>query len=46
MHFHTDGLESLYDHVPRDMLPSEYGGKAGSLSEIKIKWRNVLQKKR
>ncbi|TMW49155.1 hypothetical protein DOY81_005745 [Sarcophaga bullata] len=46
IHFHTDGIESLYDHVPREMLPSEYGGRAGSLSEIKIKWRNVLQKKR
>ncbi|XP_065364258.1 alpha-tocopherol transfer protein-like [Calliphora vicina] len=46
IHFHTDGIESLYEHVPRDMLPSEYGGKAESLSVIKSKWWNILTKKR
>lgn len=46
MHFHTNGIESLYEHVPRDMLPTEYGGKAESLSVIKRKWYTILDKKR
>lgn len=46
IHFHTEGIERLYEHVPRDMLPTEYGGKAGSLSEIKTKIQNVFDKKR
>ncbi|KAM7348551.1 alpha-tocopherol transfer protein-like [Cochliomyia hominivorax] len=46
IHFHTNGIESLYEHVPRDMLPLEYGGKAESLSVIKTKWWNVMLKNR
>ncbi|KAH8324969.1 hypothetical protein KR074_000565 [Drosophila pseudoananassae] len=33
--YHTEGLESLYKEVPRDMLPNEYGGKAGTIAELK-----------
>ncbi|EDX01387.1 alpha-tocopherol transfer protein-like [Drosophila yakuba] len=35
--YHTEGLESLYRDVPRDMLPDEYGGKAGSVAELKAR---------
>ncbi|XP_037726829.1 alpha-tocopherol transfer protein-like [Drosophila subpulchrella] len=35
--YHTEGLESLYKEVPRDMLPEEYGGKAGSIAELKAR---------
>ncbi|XP_016948009.1 alpha-tocopherol transfer protein-like [Drosophila biarmipes] len=35
--YHTEGLESLYKEVPRDMLPEEYGGKAGSVAELKAR---------
>ncbi|XP_017064241.1 alpha-tocopherol transfer protein-like isoform X2 [Drosophila eugracilis] len=35
--YHTGGLESLYEEVPRDMLPDEYGGKAGSIAELKAR---------
>lgn len=34
IHVHPDGLESLYKFVPREILPTEYGGDAGSLQEI------------
>lgn len=27
-------LDSLNEFVPRDMLPEEYGGKAGPIAEI------------
>ncbi|XP_039499491.1 alpha-tocopherol transfer protein-like [Drosophila santomea] len=35
--YHTEGLDSLYRDVPRDMLPDEYGGKAGSVAELKAR---------
>jgi hypothetical protein len=33
MHFHTAGFESLYDFVPKELLPNEYGGTVGELNE-------------
>jgi hypothetical protein len=30
---HSD-LKTLYEHIPREMLPTEYGGDAGSLQDI------------
>ncbi|XP_075147014.1 alpha-tocopherol transfer protein-like [Haematobia irritans] len=39
--FHKD-LESLYKDVPKDLLPNEYGGKAGSLDDIIKKWKVTL----
>ncbi|XP_033172117.1 alpha-tocopherol transfer protein-like [Drosophila mauritiana] len=35
--YHTEGLDSLYKEVPRDMLPDEYGGKAGTVAELKAR---------
>ncbi|XP_043659759.1 alpha-tocopherol transfer protein-like [Drosophila teissieri] len=35
--YHTEGLDSLYRDVPRDMLPDEYGGKAGSVADLKAR---------
>lgn len=43
--YHTEGLDSLYEVVPRDMLPVEYGGKAGTIAEIKAHWMRVLKEK-
>lgn len=34
IHVHPDGLESLYKFVPREILPAEYGGDAGTLQEL------------
>ncbi|KAH8386917.1 hypothetical protein KR093_003475, partial [Drosophila rubida] len=42
MHYHVDGMESLYELIPRDMLPNEYGGKAGSMDELKAQWLQKL----
>jgi len=30
---HGDDLTSLYEQVPKEVLPIEYGGKAGTLAE-------------
>ena len=33
-HIHSNGLETLHQHVPRKILPNEYGGEAGKLDEL------------
>ncbi|XP_013133477.1 PREDICTED: uncharacterized protein LOC106099464 [Papilio polytes] len=33
LYVHTD-LESLYQHVPKEVLPTEYGGNAGTIREL------------
>ncbi|XP_060663464.1 alpha-tocopherol transfer protein-like [Drosophila nasuta] len=45
MHYHTEGLDSLYEKIPRDMLPNEYGGKAGSMAELKAQWLQNIKEK-
>jgi len=35
LNFHAPDSTTLYDHIPRELLPDELGGKAGSVSEIK-----------
>lgn len=32
--FHCSGYESLYEYVPRDALPREYGGKLDSMQDL------------
>ncbi|XP_030244448.1 alpha-tocopherol transfer protein [Drosophila navojoa] len=45
INYHTEGMESLYELVPKDMLPVEYGGKAGTVAEIKQKWMQIMRDK-
>ncbi|XP_030379619.1 alpha-tocopherol transfer protein-like [Scaptodrosophila lebanonensis] len=45
IHFHYEGLDSLYECVPREMLPEEYGGNAGTIAEIKEHWLQTLREK-
>lgn len=33
IHFHSN-VDSLYKHVPKAMLPKEYGGDAGNIADI------------
>jgi hypothetical protein len=33
MHVHGNDLTSFYEQVPKEVLPTEYGGKAGSVAE-------------
>lgn len=34
VHFYDDEFTAVYDEVPQDMLPSEYGGLAGSMQQM------------
>lgn len=38
MHFHTPNSNTLEEFVPKDLLPNEYGGKAGTIEEILSDW--------
>ncbi|XP_037931848.1 alpha-tocopherol transfer protein-like, partial [Teleopsis dalmanni] len=46
IHFHTNGINGLYEHVPRSMLPEEYGGDCGSFEKLKAQTMLLLQQKR
>lgn len=35
-------MESLYEHVPRKLLPSEYGGEAGPFQDIIDVWEKKI----
>lgn len=38
MHFHVPHSKTLFDYVPQELLPEEYGGKTGNLQDIKQEW--------
>ncbi|CAB0030981.1 unnamed protein product [Trichogramma brassicae] len=42
VHVHSSGLDSLYEHVPKSVLPSDYGGEQASMNELDEKWRGKL----
>ncbi|XP_054086526.1 alpha-tocopherol transfer protein-like isoform X2 [Zeugodacus cucurbitae] len=46
IHFHTVSLDSLYEHVPRSILPEEYGGNGGKLADLKAQLMAELSRKR
>jgi len=35
-------IETLYEFVPREMLPEEYGGNAGSLETLRTQTQKSL----
>lgn len=37
---HGNDLKSLHRHIPKDILPTEYGGTQGGFDNIK--WREQL----
>jgi hypothetical protein len=47
MYIHSKGYETLHEHVPKKILPNEYGGNAGPLTELQCKfnWVTLLSKR-
>lgn len=46
LHFHKPGSTDMFDFVPRELLPTEYGGSAGSLAEIHADFRQQIEAQR
>lgn len=44
--FHTPGSDTLYNFVPKDILPEEYGGNAGPMHLIKDHWVKIFMQRR
>lgn len=40
---HGSNMESLYQHIPKRLLPTEYGGEAGPLQDIIDKWVEKIE---
>ncbi|XP_033176303.1 alpha-tocopherol transfer protein-like [Bombus vancouverensis nearcticus] len=43
---HTGGGEELYPYMDKDILPNEWGGKAGTLDELNDAWKKKIEKNR
>lgn len=46
LNFHPNGYESLYEHIPREFLPKEYGGEQCSMEEIRLEYVKKMTEKR
>lgn len=47
MHFHPNGLESLYEHIPRELLPKELGGDESlCMEDIRVDYLRKMEAKR
>ena len=45
IHVHTS-IETLYEFVPKNILPEEYGGNAGKLSDLYDQWIRTFEEHR
>ncbi|XP_020284646.1 alpha-tocopherol transfer protein-like isoform X2 [Pseudomyrmex gracilis] len=44
--FHNGGGEELYAYMDKEILPNEWGGKAGTIKELNDAWQEKLEKNR
>ncbi|XP_056638142.1 alpha-tocopherol transfer protein-like [Diorhabda sublineata] len=42
IHFHLPNSTALYDHIPKELLPEEYGGTCGTIAEYKQEWLQIV----
>lgn len=46
LNFHLPNTTTLYDFIPRELLPNEYNGNAGSMDDIKQNFVKRLESSR
>ncbi|XP_068141236.1 alpha-tocopherol transfer protein [Drosophila tropicalis] len=46
IHFHLPNADTPYKHFPQSMMPEEYGGNAGKMSDLKKQWMQLLKEQR
>lgn len=46
LNFHTPESETLWEFVPKDIFPNEYGGNAGSIDSLKEYWVDRIHNNR
>ncbi|XP_067010634.2 alpha-tocopherol transfer protein [Anabrus simplex] len=42
IHVHTDGMGNLFDSVPREIFPEDYGGEEPPLRDLLEKWKKKM----
>ncbi|XP_070154942.1 alpha-tocopherol transfer protein-like isoform X2 [Polyergus mexicanus] len=45
-HIHNGDGEELYAYMDKDILPNEWGGKAGTFQELNAAWQEKIEKNR
>lgn len=43
LYVHNKNYDELYKFIPKEVLPAEYGGTAGTVEEITEHWRNKVK---
>ncbi|XP_066996369.1 alpha-tocopherol transfer protein-like [Anabrus simplex] len=43
IYIHSGDIDTLFRYIPKDILPNEYGGSAGTLYELNNAWRIKLE---
>lgn len=47
LHFHTPNSTTLFDYIPRDLIPEDYGGTLGkTVTDIKNEWIQRVEENR
>lgn len=44
MFFHLPGSETISEHFSQKVMPTEYGGEAGTMASIKKDWIEKMKK--
>lgn len=46
LQFHSPDTDTLFKCIPKEVFPIEYGGTAGSISDMKDYWMKKLKERR
>uniref|UniRef100_A0A1B6DYJ3 CRAL-TRIO domain-containing protein n=1 Tax=Clastoptera arizonana TaxID=38151 RepID=A0A1B6DYJ3_9HEMI len=43
LHVHLPGSTTLYNFIPQELLPEEYGGQMGPVNDITRSWKKIVE---